>query len=385
MRSIQFILFFSIVLIVYSGINYFIYARGLQAIPVDSSLRTWYPFVFLFLSSAYILARFLERAWISPVSDFFTWVGSFWLALMFYFLLLLLVFDLVRLIHLLLPIYPDFFTKDPVKTKYWMLVSSLILVVIVVISGYINAVSPRVRPLNITIHKKAGNLKSLHIAMASDIHMGTLVGPRRTQHLVNMLNSLKPDIILFAGDIVDEDLAPVIRHDLGKSLKQLHAPFGVYAITGNHEYIGGAEKAVKYLQEHGIMMIRDTSILIANSFYVAGRDDRDKPRFSGKERKSLQEVLKGIDKSLPVILMDHQPFRLDDVSAAGVDLQLSGHTHHGQIWPLNYITQAIYELSWGYLMKGDTHFYVSCGYGGWGPPVRTSNRPEVVDIRINFE
>jgi predicted MPP superfamily phosphohydrolase len=185
--------------------------------------------------------------------------------------------------------------------------------------------------------------------------------------------------------MVDEDLAPVIRHDLGRSLKKLRAPLGVFSITGNHEYIGGAEKAVKYLTEHGITVLRDTAISIDESFYLAGRDDRDKPRFSGKPRKSVAEILQGIDKTKPVILMDHQPFKLIDAADAGVDLQLSGHTHHGQLWPFNYITKAIYELSWGYKKINNAHFYVSSGYGGWGPPVRTGNRPELVNIRIHFE
>jgi len=96
-------------------------------------------------------------------------------------------------------------------------------------------------------------------------------------------------------------------------------------------------------------------------------------------------VLSGADPSYPVILMDHQPFNLDKAAEAGVDLQLSGHTHHGQIWPLNYITKAIYEVSWGYKEIGRTQFYVSCGYGTWGPPVRLGNRPEIMNIRIKFE
>jgi hypothetical protein len=187
-----------------------------------------------------------------------------------------------------------------------------------------------------------------------------------------------------AGDIVDEDLAPVIHNDLGRSLKKLKAPLGVFAITGNHEYIGGAEAAVKYLEEHGIRMLRDTSVKISESFWLAGRNDRDSRRFSAKERKGLDKVLEGVDLSLPVILMDHQPFNLQQVADAGVDFQLSGHTHHGQLWPFNYITNAIYELSWGYKQKGDSHFYVSSGYGGWGPPVRTGNRPEILDIYITF-
>ena len=227
-------------------------------------------------------------------------------------------------------------------------------------------------------------MRTLHIAAASDIHMGTLVGPRRTAKLVRMLNECNADMILLAGDIVDEDLAPVIHNDLGRSLVKLKAPLGIFAITGNHEYIGGAEAAVKYLEEHGVRMLRDTSVKINGSFYLTGRNDRDSRRFSGKERKGLGKVLEGVDHSFPVIMMDHQPFILQQVADAGVDFQLSGHTHHGQLWPFGYITNAIYELSWGYKKKENTHFYVSSGFGGWGPPVRTGNRPEILDIYITF-
>jgi len=379
------IVFLSIVIGIYSAVNYYIFSRGLAAIPLTSTFRSWYPWIFLFLSSSYVIARFLERAWLSPVSDTFTWIGAFWLALMIHFLLAVLAIDIIRLIHTVIPIYPKFITHDLMATRFWIFRGVIAVTVLVVLSGYINALNPVIRNLDIHINKKAGKYKQLHIVMASDIHMGTLVGPKRTQRMVNRINELKPDIILFAGDMVDEDLAPVIRHDLGNSLKMLKAPLGVYAITGNHEYIGGAEKAVTYLQEHGIQLLRDTAILVDGSFYLAGRDDRDKPRLSGKQRKLLQEVLAGVDKSLPILMMDHQPFKLEAVKAAGVDLQLSGHTHHGQLWPFNYITQAMYEISWGYKQKGNSHFYVSSGYGGWGPPVRTGNRPELVSIQVTFE
>jgi predicted MPP superfamily phosphohydrolase len=214
--------------------------------------------------------------------------------------------------------------------------------------------------------------------------MGTLIGPRRTGKLVDSINALNPDIILLAGDIVDEDLAPVIRQNLGEALTRLKAPLGVYGITGNHEYIGGAEAAVKYLEAHGITMLRDSVVKVADAFYVAGREDRDKNRFSGKPRKEVKELLLGADLSRPVILLDHQPFALEKAMEAGVDLQLSGHTHHGQLWPLNFITRAVYEVSMGYKKKGNTHFYVSPGFGGWGPPVRTGHRPEVVSILLRF-
>jgi predicted MPP superfamily phosphohydrolase len=303
---------------------------------------------------------------------------------MIYFLMAVVVIDIVRIVIFFIPAKPGFMINNYADFKKYLFLVVVAVTGIIVLAGHINALTPRVKRVDIRIDKKAGATKTLHIAAASDIHMGTLVGPRRTAKLVKMINERNADLILFAGDIVDEDLAPVIKYDLGRSLLKLKAPLGVYAITGNHEYIGGADAAVSYLEEHGIKMLRDTSIKINESFYLAGRNDRDSKRFSAKERKNLAAVLEGVDLSLPVIMMDHQPFNLQQVADAGVDFQLSGHTHHGQLWPFNYITNAIYELSWGYKKKDNSHFYVSSGYGGWGPPVRSGNRPEILDIYITF-
>jgi hypothetical protein len=201
--------------------------------------------------------------------------------------------------------------------------------------------------------------------------------------MVKILNDMNPDIILLAGDIVDEDLAPVIEKNLGETLRGLRAKYGVYAVTGNHEYIGGVEEAVRYLSEHGITVLRDKAVLIDGSFYVVGREDRSITGFTGEKRKPLKQIMAGLDKRLPIILMDHQPYHLEDAVASGIDLQLSGHTHNGQMWPFNYITRAIYEISYGYMQKGDTHVYVSSGFGTWGPPVRVGTGAEIVQIIIN--
>jgi hypothetical protein len=159
---------------------------------------------------------------------------------------------------------------------------------------------------------------------------------------------------------------------------------GVFGITGNHEYIGGVEEAVAYLEEHGIRMLRDTCIILRGGITLCGREDRSSMQFGGLRRKGLGELLKDVDRTRPVIMMDHQPFDLDSVAKAGVDVQLSGHTHHGQLWPLNYITKVVYEQSWGYLRKSGTQFYVSSGAGSWGPPVRLGNRPEIVVLTLHF-
>jgi predicted MPP superfamily phosphohydrolase len=382
MKSYQFLVFFSIVMLIYASLNYYIYARAMQAIPLASSFRVWFKWGFILLAAAYVFGRIMERVYLSVFSDALTWVGSFWLAIMLYGFLLVLMIDIIRVANHFTGFLPQFLYS--VQGKANLLYLSMALVGIIVLAGHINAIMPRVNNITLEVDKQANGLKELNIAMASDVHMGTLIGPRRTGKLVNMINSQKPDIILLAGDIVDEDLAPVIRQNLGQSLEKLSAPMGIFGITGNHEYIGGAEQAVKYLEEHGITMLRDSVANVAGAFYVAGREDRDKNRFSGKKRLEVAGLLGSIDRSLPIILLDHQPFALEKAAEAGVDLQLSGHTHHGQLWPLNFLTKAIYELSMGYKQKGNTHFYVSPGYGGWGPPVRVGNRPEIVMIKLKF-
>lgn len=382
MRNIQFIIFFSIVLSVYSLLSLYIYSRGIQAFPEGTAGRTLFRVSFIFLSASYVIARILERVYLSIASDIFTWIGSFWLAAFFYLLMTVLVIDLLRLANAIFPFIPESWHNLQFKKVLFYSVAGVVSLILLI--GFINALSPRVKTLNLTINKKVEGIKQLNIAFASDIHLGTLVGPKRTKKIVDRINGLNPDLILLGGDIVDEDLGPVIRGNLGASLEKLSAPMGVLGVTGNHEYIGGVRNAVNYLEAHGISMIRDSFHLVDDKFYIVGREDRDMPRFSGAGRKSIDELMSVVDLDKPIILLDHQPFELDEKQKSGVDLTLSGHTHHGQIWPLNYITKAIYEVSWGYKLKGNMHVYVSSGAGGWGPPVRLGNRPEIINIKISF-
>ncbi len=262
---------------------------------------------------------------------------------------------------------------------------SIGIVSILLTAGYINSLNPRIKTLYLTIPKPVDIPTSVNLVIASDIHLGTLISNSRFNQIVDRINRLKPDIVLLPGDIVDEDLAPVIKYNLGQALRNIKSTFGVIAITGNHEYIGGVEKACKYLEDHNVTVLRDSAIKINNSFYIIGREDRSIKSFTGKIRKPLKELLTKVDKSYPLILLDHQPFNLEQAVENGIDLQISGHTHHGQLWPFNYITNMIYEVSWGYKKKENTQVYVSSGVGTWGPPVRLGNRPEIVNIKLSFK
>lgn len=381
----SFIIFLLIVLTIYGLINTYIFIKGWNALPVDPPLlHLAYAVVFGVCALAYPVGRFLERSRFPSLSVPMVWVGAFWLAAMTYFFLLVLSIDLLRLVNFIVPFFPSALATPTDQTKLLLFAFLAGGVGIVVALGAWNAARPRLKNLQLHVAKDGRQLPSIRIAVASDIHLGTIVSTRRLKRIVGMINELQPDLVLLPGDVVDEDLAPVIRYNLGETLRTIKAQYGVIAITGNHEYIGGAEAAVRYLREHGIVVLRDNVALIANSLYIIGREDRSIGQFAGGRRVQLADLMKDVDRSFPIILMDHQPFHLEEAEHAGVDMQLSGHTHHGQLWPFNYITNKVYEVSWGYKQKGNTHIYVSCGVGTWGPPVRTGNRPEILMIELSF-
>ena len=384
MKVNRVVVFFSIVFAVYFLINAYVLRRGMQCFPAGDPMRSVILWAGLFLGISFILGRVLENYWLSHVSDIFVWIGSFWLAALVYFFFAVLIIDLLRLSAAIVPWFPASVTSDPYPAMRILFWSVTAVVGMLLIGGHLNARFPRTHRITVPIAKSADGARAVRAVLISDIHLGTIVGRSRLQGIAEELEILKPDLILLAGDIVDEDLAPVIKENTGEILRTIHAPMGVYGITGNHEYIGGAAKAVAYLQEHGITMLRDTSVVLAHGITLVGREDRSSRQFGGERRKDLTSLLEGVRRDRPIILMDHQPFDLDSVVAAGVDLQLSGHTHHGQLWPFNYITTMVYEQSWGYLRKGETQFYVSSGVGSWGPPVRIGNRPEIVEITMTF-
>lgn len=384
MRKMAFLIFYTIVLSVYLAVNFYIYTRGMQALPDGSVLKMIMPYVFWGLAATYVAGRILERYYLSTASDILVWTGSFWLAAMLYFFLAVVLIDLLRLINHIIPYFPHFITAQYENVKFILFSGITVIVLVTVVAGHINTLHPVVRNLDVHIAKNANGRQELNIVMLSDIHLGTLIGNGHLKKIVNKVQALNPDIIFLVGDVVDEDLGPVLKQNTGVTLEQLKAPLGVYAVMGNHEYIGGAEPAYNYLKNYGLEIVRDSVIKIDDSFYVIGREDRDRPRFAGRERLPLDTLVSKADSRYPIILLDHQPYYLEKAAALGVDLQFSGHTHHGQLWPLNYITSAVYTISRGYGKIDNMHVFVSNGVGTWGPPVRVGNRPEIINMRVSF-
>jgi predicted MPP superfamily phosphohydrolase len=384
MRSVQFLIFFGIVISIHLLVNFYIFSRGLRTFEPGNPLRTTYIIGFWFLALSYIIGRVLERYYLSSLSDFFTWTGSFWLAAMLYLFLIVVSIDILRLANHFFPFFDKILSVSIIQKPWFITIGVGCFVFLLIAFGHINALFPRKHAFTIDLENKVSNQKQLKITVVSDIHLGTIVSKNRIRRIVEQINETNADLILLAGDIVDEDLAPVIRENLGATLTHLYAPLGVYGITGNHEFIGGVEPAVKYLEAHGINMLRDTMIEIVDNVYIVGREDIQGNRFGGKTRKPLEEIIASKKEKSTIIMLDHQPAAINEAVKNEIDLMLSGHTHHGQMWPLSYITKAVYQVSWGHKKFDKTNVYVSSGIGSWGPPVRIGNRPEIVTITLNF-
>ncbi len=383
MKTWSFLIFFTVVLLIYFLINYYIFRRGLQALSEAGIYRTMFFYFFLFLAFSYPVGRILEQFFRNSVSEYLVIIGAFYLAVMIYAFLIIVMVDIFRLGNHFFHFFPAFITRNYIKSAEITAYMISAIVILIVLAGHINTLYPRVHTLNITIKKSANSIQELSIAVVSDIHLGTIIQDNQLNRIINKVNRLNPDIVFMPGDIVDEDMAPIIEQNMTETLKKIKSKYGVFAVTGNHEYFSGVNEAVSYMEKAGIQVLLDEYVKISNAFYIIGRKDRMAERM-GNGRKSLKEIIAGIDPSYPLILMDHQPLRLEEALENGIDLQLSGHTHHGQLFPVNFITQAVYELSWGYLKKENTNYYVSCGVGTWGPPVRTTSVPEIVHIKLKF-
>ncbi|HBE42663.1 MAG TPA: metallophosphoesterase [Bacteroidales bacterium] len=379
MKISHYIIFFIVVFTVYFIGNLYLFLKGYNIIPRSGKLL--YTIAFIFLAAIFIVAKILESRHSTLFSDVLNIAGGFWLAFLLYTFIFFLFSDILFLILRLTGLlHPE---AIPLYRK-WAFILTVTISSLFIIGGFINAVIPVVKEYDISVAKQTDDVKNLRIAAVSDIHLGSIIRKRSIIKLSEVLEKMQPDAVFLLGDIIDGELGPVLRGDLLKYFHGPHTRDGLYAITGNHEYIGGGDRTIPYIESKGIRILKDEMVVLPGGIQVAGRLDRDSFRYSGKNRMPLEELLENTDHSRPVILLDHQPLNLGEAEKNGIDLQLSGHTHKGQLWPLNHLIDRIYEVGHGYKKKGNTHIIVSSGYGLWGPRVRTSGRPEVLQINIKF-
>jgi uncharacterized protein len=331
-------------------------------------------FVLLFLG--YPLAEILSHREIGPWARYTVLSGYYCLPYLLYITLSVVAIDLVILLARAVRLLKSDAVYRP-KFRFLRLASYLLIPAVVVIWGAWNNNRLQVKSMSIELPRKSSSIERLHVVFASDFHLSQITNDRLVENFVNKVNALKPDIVLIGGDILEGDRQEKLEK-FENQFRNIRAIYGVYAASGNHErHRLGADR---FFMRSGMRLVEDRIEKLGGSFYLGLRKSA---RLS--ERKSITELLKGAPDNLPIILVDHSPTDLENVSKTRVDLQVSGHTHNGQLFPVNLLVMPFqYELPWGTKVKRHTVFAVSSGIQAWGPPVRTAGMAEILSIEISF-
>ncbi|HPI37805.1 MAG TPA: metallophosphoesterase [Ignavibacteriaceae bacterium] len=378
--------FLLVFITVYTTINYYLFRRGTQALSlISKNAKLILGVIFIIPVFSYVAAKSLLVNSDSIFYDILLWLGSFWFAYLVYFLIFTLLIDEIRFVLRKTGRLKSISKETYSRIKLTLFVAVIFITSLLVVIGYNNANNIVLKTYEITIPKNSGNIEKLSVLFFSDSHFTPVNNGRIMNKIIAIQDSVEPDLILIAGDIIDDKSNNLKRYGIDDEMRKLKAKFGVYACNGNHEHIADTENAVDFLTSNGITVLADTFITINNSVQIIGREDRSITRFRESPRKPLGEILKNINPDLPTILLDHQPFELEEAAKHGIDLQLSGHTHHGQIFPGNWITSLVYEVSYGFMKKLNTQYYVTSGVGTWGPPVRIGSDSEIVHFVIHFK
>ena len=334
--------------------------------------RLWKTVAMVLLMGCFLLFFFgLRRQtdhYSLPVAQVLYEVGTSSIFIMLYLVIIFLVLDLGRLVHLV--------PRSLLFNNWQMALGIFVLVFAVFLYGNIHYYNKVRVSLELTSKKLS---RDYRVVMVSDLHLGYHNTRKELSRWVDMINAEKPDFILIAGDLIDGSIRPLKEEHMEEEFHRLEAP--VYACLGNHEHFGGDANARQFYQDAGIHLLIDETAVIDSAIVVIGRDDRSNFR----HRKSVDSLISTVNAHLYTIVLDHQPYDLDRTEKAGVDFQLSGHTHRGQVWPISWITDAIYECSWGPYQRGDTQYYVSSGLGLWGGKFRIGTQSEYIVANIRGE
>ena len=368
-------------IIVHTLLNTYVFIRGWQILPKKGIAKTTYVGLFAVELSIYLFGFFAAERLPIEILHPIMILGTSWMVLIMYLAGMLMLFDLVKLLGRKIKRLRARINLGSLNLRRMYFLLSSVLVVALMIHGSYRFWHPVVTEMDLHIEKKA-DIKQLKVLVVSDIHVGYLINRDVLKMYVDRIMEQKADIILIPGDIIDYDLPPVEYERMDEEFRRLNAPYGVFAVTGNHEYRLNAEDKIKWLSEKaGMTVLRDEAVNINDLFYIVGREDDKTDRI----RKSLKTIMQNVDRDKPVIVMNHEPHRLYEESDQQVDLAVYGHTHNGQLFPNNLLIKLLYEKGYGYKKKDNTHIYVSSGLGLSGPQYRIGTISEIVVFNLTFD
>jgi predicted MPP superfamily phosphohydrolase len=369
-------MFHTIITLSYTIPSIYLFVRFWQFY-IDKKRRFWFVIVFTFLFLLYPASGLFDDTTAGGLGDIIGAVSNYLLPFLLYLFLTVLATDLLLLLNLVIKTVPrEFLRERHVRNR--MMFFNLSLSAIIIIAGVINFNTIRITERKIIIPADSSEISRLRIAFISDFHLEEKTPVSFVEQFVKKINKVNPDILLYGGDIMEGFGEAEKMERFERLLITIKPVYGVYGVFGNHDRIYRGVVSSFY-SKAGMIILKDSVITIGRSFVLAGRNDsRD------EGRKSAQVLIREAPDNLPIIVLDHRPTEMLQLSETPADVVFSGHTHHGQLFPINLITNKVYELSYGYLKKGDTHFFVSSGIRLWGPPVRTVAKSEILVVDVTF-
>jgi predicted MPP superfamily phosphohydrolase len=362
-------------LILLSPLAVYVYLR-LKSLSSSRVFKIVFTAAFILLGVAYPLAESLSHSSAGSRAKYLVVAGYYALPFLLYLVLTVILADLIIGVGRLFRVFSRETVRAP-RFRRARLISCLVTPALVVILGIANYHYLRVRHYTIEVPRRSSSIRELNIVFAADLHLSQITATHFLERFVDKVNAQNADIVLIGGDIFEGHGDNEATGTFEAQFRHLRPKYGVYAVPGNHEGHGESKKDI--FARAGIRFLDDEVVKIDEAFNLAGRKDAH-----SRNRKSIEELLGNSRADLPMVLMDHRPTDLERVSRSRVDIQLSGHTHNGQLFPVNLFVGRLYELSWGYLRKGQTHFFVTSGAQVWGPPVRTAGASEILAIRAVF-
>ena len=364
--------FSTIIMLMYLIPNIYIFIR-IWRLFIIRKYALAYILVFIGIASIFPLSIYIGYA---PVKHCLDVISTYLFPFYLYLFLAILTFDIFLLFNLFLKFLSKEKMKSPRFRKYAL--SGLIFAsLFIVVCGAINFNTIRVTEYSIEVPARSSKAKSLKIAFVADFHVDHDISEDFIRRFVTKVNSLTPDIMLYGGDIVEG------RNTRGLEsktdiMKQVSTKYGSYGVLGNHDRYRGPGNG-DFFDNAEIKLLLDTVVVIGNEFCLAGRLDE-----GTRGRKSVGRLLEKADDTLPLVMLDHRPTEFPDVIVSKTDIRLSGHTHHGQMFPNNLIMKAMYELSYGHKKIENVHFFVTSGIRLWRYPVRTIGKSEIMLINVTF-
>jgi predicted MPP superfamily phosphohydrolase len=375
-----FFIFFSLVTSIYSAAHYYLYTWFYRLAEPPKRVRRGVGIAFVFLVFSFPASRIMSWRDFNSITYLLMLVSSVWMGLVLYLFILALASEVFLALAGVFRFKSRVLGRAPLRGKRYLFGGVLISAALIGGFSLYEARNIGVSKIILSLPELPPELDGITIAQISDFHFGVLNGRAKLEKVVALTNSLNVDYVFITGDLVDESVAHM--EDMAEPLRKLRGRAGVYAITGNHDYYAGVTRATGIMREAGVKVLRNELTILPGGLQLLGIDDPTGVRRMGEKGEDFISLIAKVDPSKPSILLYHQPIQFERTAQAGIGLQLSGHTHGGQLYPVIHISRRIYPWTPGLHRLKKSTLYVSRGTGTWGPPMRFLAPPEIVHIKL---